>query len=174
MYRRGVWGWTDMENVKERPAKLKYDEERCLCFVTKKPRVTFTIVVYTTHKGKQDWTETARIGGVSHLRSSVYVSSAIANLSESHETRRYNAWKTALTSYFAPHYEDAVSGMTAPTCDALKTAIMGVWMQANHDFWGSPEGIIWFNTQVQIGQEQASAHRVIHQSFWSGVYVEYE
>jgi RHS repeat-associated protein len=170
----GIWGWTDLESQEEKPAKLKMKKKLCFCVVTKKPEMVFTISVQTTRSGKQSWKESAVFDGVTYPDTSVYVGSGLASFSQQHEEKRFQAWKTALTSFWPAHYEDPAANLTAPTCDELKAKIDALRQQAATEWKTSAEGRELIRRLIEIGQEGASVSRWVRKSGFGSVRVVYD
>ena len=168
----GIWGWTDLESSSEKAAKTKL--KSCMCIVKKKPEMIFVILVQTANKGKQGWTEDVEFNNVDYQNSSVYVGSALAAFSNQHEGKRYEAWKTALMSYWPSHYEDPAASLTANTCPELQTKIDALRQKAISDWPSSNEYNQLIQTLLQIGQEGTSVNRTVNSSPWSGVTVKYD
>ena len=167
----GIWGWTDLESSSEKAAKTKL--KGACCIVNKKPEMLFVILVQTANKGKQGWTEDAEFNNVDYLNSSVYVGSSLAAFSHQHEEKRYEAWKTALMSYWPSHYEDPAALLTASSCSDLQEQIGVLRQKAISDWPGSAEYNQLIQTLLQIGQEGANVKRSVNSSWWSGVKVIY-
>lgn len=144
----GIWGWTDLESEKERPAKLK--QKRCVCVVKKKPEMEFTLLVQTARKGKQSWTESAVFDGVTYPNTRVYVGSGLAKFSREHEEKRYQAWKTALSSSWPAHYEDPAGQLTAPTCPELQVKIDQLRQKAFAEWPNSAEYQQMIQTRMAV------------------------
>ena len=136
--------------------------------------MSFIISVQTANKGKQGWTEDAEFNNVDYRDSSVYVGSALAAFSHQHEDKRYEAWKTALLSYWPSHYEDPAAALTANTCPELQAQIDALRQKAISDWPSSAEYNQLIQTLLQIGQEGANVNRAVNNSWWSGVTVKYD
>ena len=172
---RGVWGWTFYPKLDgESAAKLKYDKKACECKVKRKPELTFSITIWVVKKGRQAWTEDARIGGVLYPDSRVYVSGALASAALGHENRRFDAWSDGLKSYFGREYEDKAASLTAPTCPALAQKITDLRTTAFAQWSSSSDHTAVLQRLIQIGMENLATARIVHDSGWRGVYVEYD
>ena len=170
----GIWGWTDLELQDEKPAKLKINKKLCLCEVTKKPEMVFTISVQTAQSGKQSWKENAVFDGITYPDTSVYFGSGLANFSNQHEEKRFQEWKKALTSFWSAHYEKPAAKLTAPICDELKAKIDVLRQQAGTEWETSTEGFELIRRLFEIGQEGASVLRWVRKSGFGSVSVVYD
>lgn len=170
----GIWGWTDLESQDEEPAKLKMKNKLCLCVVTRKPEMIFTILVQTARSGKQSWNEAALLDGVTYPDTSVYVGSGLANFSKQHEEKRFQARKKAYESFWPAHYEDPAATLTAPTCEELKAKIDALRQKAAAEWETSPEGWEMVRRLFEIGQESASVSRWVRKSGLGSVRVIYD
>ena len=170
----GIWGWTDLESQEEKPAKLKMKKKLCLCVVTKKPEMVFTISVQTARSGKQSWKESAVFDGVTYPDTSVYVGSGLASFSTQHEEKRFQARKKAYEAFWPAHYEDPAAKLTAPTCDELQAKIDALRQKAAADWETSPEGWEMVRRLFEIGQESASVSRWVRKSGFGSVRVVYD
>jgi len=170
----GIWGWTDLELKEEKPAKLKINKKLCLCEVTKKPEMVFTISVQTAQSGKQSWKENAVFDGITYPDTIVYFGSGLASFSNQHEEKRFQAWKKALTSFWSAHYEEPAAKLTAPTCDELKAKIDVLRKQAGTEWETSTEGFELIRRLFEIGQEGASVLRWVRKSGFGSVSVVYD
>jgi hypothetical protein len=170
----GIWGWTDLESQDEDPAKLKMKKKLCLCVVTRKPEMVFTVLVQTARSGRQSWKEGALFDGVTYPDTGVYVGSGLANFSKQHEEKRFQAWRTALTSFWPGHYEDPAAKLTAPTCDELKAKIEALRQKAAAEWESSAEGRELIRRLLEIGQEGASVSRWVRKSGLGSVRVVYD
>jgi hypothetical protein len=171
--KEGLWGWTELESQEEKPAKLKMDKKRCVCMVAKKPELLFTVSVQTARSGKQSWRETASFDGVSYPGTSVYVGSGLANISEQHETKRYEIWNEGLMSFWPSRYEDAAANLTAPTCDELRNKIAELKKSAGFD-WEHSAGIALLVKQMAVGEEGLYLSRWVRKSGFGSVKVIYD
>jgi len=169
----GVWGWTDLESQAEKPGKLKMKKTLCLCVVTKKPEMVFTISVQTARSGKQSWNETTVFDDVTYPDTSVYVGSGLASFSSQHEEKRFQAWKKALTSFWPSHFENPAAKLTAPTCDELKAKVDALRQQAGTEWETSAEGQELIRRLIEIGQEGTPVSRSVSKSGFGSVRVIY-
>ena len=172
---KGVWGWTSYDgNYSIEPAKLK-DQGCGPCKVTKKPEVTFNILFIVVKSGKQSWKESGIFNGIVYPNRNVYVSPAIADFSERHESRRFAAWQTAFTRFFGPRFEDAAATLTAPTCDELQKKIDELFATAWKDFDNnSPEKQQLERTLLEIGNEGISVDRWVRRNGFGNVSIAYD
>lgn len=106
--------------------------------------------------------------------SRVYVSGALASTALAHENRRFDVWSDGLKTYFGREYEDKAASLKAPTCPELAQKIADLRTTAFAQWPSSDDFAAVLERQVQIGMENITTARIVHDSWWSGVYVEYD
>ena len=170
-----VWGWaSDAEPDGEKPAKLIYKKNECICRVVRKPELRFLIKIVVVKSGRQTWSEDAQMEGARYPERSVYVSDELAAAAIDHETRRFKAWEGALKSYYSREYENLVLNLTAPTCRQLETEIAFLYQAASRGWETSTEGRELVAELLAIGVGRPKTQRWVRSSIWRGVYVEYD